>query len=199
MVPHEENYSLIQEALERFRRAGDPVGEGLTLLFASLSEYVTRGSVDAGLGLIEECDRVVREIGAPQLVAHIAEIRAFFLGLDGRLLEAAPLMREAVNLYAQVRDPNCGAHFLENVALLLCDQQPENALELLAATERLRAEIGVPPPPYENLGFTDANARARSLLAPHQADVAWQRGTALDFDGAVRVADELVSRLVADE
>lgn len=194
LVPHREVRDLLDEALEIFRAMGDPVGEGLTLLFVALNEYVMAGSIDGALRAIEECERLMRSVGAPQLVAHGAEIRAWFLGAAGRMAEAAPLMHEAIGLYGAVRNPNCGAHCLENTALLLSDRDPEVALTLLGATERLRAEIGVPPPPYENLGFADAQQRAEALVAHDVADAAWQRGAELDFDAALQVAAEAVSQ-----
>ena len=191
----EDVRSLFAEALELFRSVGDPVGEGLTLLFEAIDEYIGARRPEHGLAAFEECDAVMRSVGAPQLVAHGAEVRALVLGMAGHIDEAVPLMREAIELYTQMQNPNCGAHCMENTALLLAGTDAERALMLLAAATRLREEIGVPVPPYENLSFEDARRTAEAGLDEERARQAWRRGAELDFAAALETADDAVAAL----
>lgn len=189
LAPQDEVMELFHGALRIFRDLDDPVGEGLTLLFVAVDEYLSEERLDAGIAVAGECEAIMRSVGAPQLVAHGAEIHAMALARKEGLPDAAPLMREAVSLYGIIDNPNCGAHCLENVALLLAGTEPGDAIALLAATERLREMTGVPAPPYENLSFEQARRQAETMLGQDAAGQAWRGGGALGFHDALRLAD----------
>ncbi|MFQ5948719.1 MAG: hypothetical protein ACE5KX_07660, partial [Acidimicrobiia bacterium] len=179
---------MIDESLGEFRELGDPAGTALSLLFVVLweAEY---GEFDRAVEVSRDLDELCRSIGAPQLVAHGAEVTGVVRGLTGDDEGARRYFAEALRLYGRLRNQQCASHCIENTAYwAVGDERAERVTVLLGAAEAMRDDIGVPVPPYENLYFQQAYERARAALDPSTFAAAWERGSAMSFDEGLETA-----------
>ncbi|MDX1620527.1 MAG: adenylate/guanylate cyclase domain-containing protein [Nitriliruptorales bacterium] len=191
----DEVRAMCERALEIFREVADPVGIGLTLLFIAVDE-LERDHIDEALEVLEQCDAVMRRIGAPQLVAHPPEITAWGLTAKNEDPQAATKFAEAITLYKEVRNRLCTAHCLENVSLLLARHDPDTAAVLLGAMEAIREDIGVPVPPYENISFGLVIRAVEAHFDAETLSELWDRGRDLTPDEALDRALSAVNALL---
>lgn len=178
IADRDEVRDLCERALHLFEDLGDPVGIGLSLLFVATDDY-SQGRYEEGLEVMRRCEEVMRQIGAPHLVAHAPELTAWGLLATGDHSGAARRLAEAIELYDQVENGLCTAHCLETVSLLLAHHAPAAAATLLGAMEAIRDEIGVPVPPYENISVEPARRLISEALADEVIDQLSHRGREL--------------------
>lgn len=188
--------AVLEEARAIFAAIGDPVGEGLSHLVLGVLR-AELGDVDSAAEHIAVFRKLADEVGAPQLLAHQREFQGVVARLDGRLDEAVPLLLESLGHYRELGNAACSAHWLENAAATLIERDARGAAEILAATNRLRNEIGVPSPPYERLYYDATLERAQRELEAPEFEVAWQTGEALDFTGAMERSRALLEDMPA--
>jgi predicted ATPase/class 3 adenylate cyclase len=184
--------SQLDLALDQFRALGDPVGLALTLLFDALW-HMQYGSVgDAKEGVVE-LTTAAEKIGAPQLLAHAAEIPAVLGWLEGDVDTAAPLLAGAAGHYLEIGNQQCAGHCLENAAgwSLEAGMPVESAI-LLGAASSLRDDTGIPTPVYESFLFDDILSRVREGLGD-DFEAAWNKGQAMSMDEALTFVQELTA------
>jgi predicted ATPase len=189
--PFPELMQLFEESTEIFVDVGDKVGEGLGHLLQSVLLAET-GDIPGAFKHAAEFRRLADEVGAPQLLAHQREFEGSVMRLDGRVDESIPLLLEGLRHYQVLANPACSAHCMENAAAAVAHFDPQGAATILAATQRLRADIGVPSPPYEQLYYDDTLTKVTMVLEDEELDAAWKAGEALDFTEALeRTAEAL--------
>ncbi len=179
---------MLDTVAAEFREMDDAAGLGFTLIFVVFWE-MDYGKPDRALAVAEELETVCEAVGAPQLLAHAMELPALALMMLGELEDAGSRFRRALDLYRQIGNQQCTAHCLENTAAwVLAGGDAENSAVLLGATEALRADIGVPIPPYESILFEDTLKKVVAALGKAPFDAAWQRGQAMDMEEALNTA-----------
>lgn len=190
--PFAEIRKLFEDSTEIFVDVEDKVGEGLGHLLQSVLAAAT-GDLPKALHHAARFRELADAVGAPQLLAHQREFEGSLVRLDGRPRESIPLFLEAVRHYRTLANPPCSAHCMENAAAALVHFDPHGAAEILAASEHLRSEIGVPSPPYERLYFDETLAKVKVLLPPEALEAAWAAGESLDFMDALDRTEELLA------
>jgi non-specific serine/threonine protein kinase len=190
-IPAPELREMIDNDLAEFRAIQDPVGLVLTLLFDILW-HLQYGSVD-DVETVPELMAVSDQIGAPQLVAHGAEIPAVVRWFKGDFDSAAVLLDKAAGLYLEISNPQCSAHFLENASgWAQRSGRVEEAAALLGSASALRLDTGIPTPSYENFLFDDILTAVRDELGDRFTD-AWDRGSERSMEEALDYVRQITS------
>lgn len=191
-VPAHELRDMINTDVAEFREIGDPAGLALTLLFDVLW-HAQYGSVDDAEAAVTEMVALTESIGAPQLVAHGAEISAVVNWLKDDLGPAAASLGQAAGIYLEIGNQQCAAHCLENAAAWA--QRSGRAMDaatLLGSSTALRLDTGIPTPDYETFLFDQIVVAARDELGDSFAD-AWDRGLELSMQQALDFVQEITS------
>jgi predicted ATPase/class 3 adenylate cyclase len=146
------------------------------------------GDLDTARPLLEEgLERSTRTgdrfsiAGAHHTVGQVAR-------LQGRLTDAAEHYRLAIQMLHELGDEASLTEPLQGLAALaLTARDPERAVRLLAANASIRERLGGGPPP-EWLQLGDPLEEARKMLSEQVFAAAWDSGTAMTTDEAVREA-----------
>lgn len=190
-APPAELRQMVDADLEAFRDVSDQAGIALTLIFDSMW-HLQFGSVD-DIETVPELISSANAVGAPQLVAHAAEIPGVVSWFRGDFDTAADLLNEAAGIYIELGNPQCASHCLENTAGWANRLGMfEEAALLLGAASSLRLDIGIPTPAYESYLFDEILASAKAQLT-NEFDDHWQRGWGLSMEEALAHVRQLTS------
>jgi hypothetical protein len=130
------------------RQTWEQMGLGYSLWVASLRT----ADLASAKGMAAEADGLLRRVGAPMGVAHIAEGRGIIAFELGEIGEAANFVTDAVQAFASYGNIGCTAHALEAAAVVIgmaSQPEPHLAMELLAAADELRRRSGQGHRPWE--------------------------------------------------
>lgn len=187
--------ALFEESLVLWRALGDRPHTAVAL--ANLGEALRAdGDIDRAMTVAREGLHLSREVGDRRTAA----MALFILGsliqhheIDPAAAE--PLMKGLL-VYRQVGDRLGMVWCLEALSgPATTAGRPELAAQLLGAAEMLRDQVGVPLQPAERAAYhRHVNAARRVLADPAAFQQAWAAGRALDLDGAVAMAVELLSK-----
>ncbi len=182
-VDADELRNMIDSDLAEFRAVNDPVGVVLTLFFDALwhAEYGNPADVET----TDEMRKTAEAIGAPQLVAHADEIPAVTYWLSGDVDSATPLLAHAAEIYLDLQNAQCAAHFLENTAgWAQRVGRSKDAALLLGSSTALRTEVGIPTPRYETLLYDVIEQEVKGSLGDEFSTL-FDRGKELSMDEAL--------------
>ncbi len=188
---------LMSESLAIRRGLGDrwaiAMGQSnLGVISLHLGEY------QDALERFEESATNAREVGDPWLLALARENRGNAKRLLGDLIGASDDLSAAIRAHMTFGDRYYSAILLEDVAVLAtASGEHATAIELAAAAERLREEIGAVRPAALAEELAGDLAPAHEAVGPEAAASAVERGRGLDLAGAL--AKGLLSCEVAGE
>jgi tetratricopeptide (TPR) repeat protein len=192
VVQHEGHYAraraLGEEALTLRRQLGDRWGTAVSLgnlgMVASLEGDYTRA-----IELYEECLALCRQLGEKNFSALTLNNLGDMRRAQGRYAEARALYQESLATQRDIGDRWAVAYLLESFAALAADEaQPERALRLAGAAAALRATIGAPLAPAEQLQLDRLLEPPRQTLGAANAAAEWQAGHRLAIDQAIDYA-----------
>lgn len=191
-VPGDELREMIDEDIEGFRAVEDPVGIALTLVFDVLW-HIQYGSLEDAEAAVPELVKLTDQIGAPQLLAHGAEVPAVVRWLKGDFDSSAELLNGAAGYYLQIGNQQCAAHCLENAAgWAQRSGRSREAATLLSSASALRLDTGIPTPIYEVLIFDEILAETKAELGDDFVN-AWEQGQELSMQDALELLQQLTA------
>jgi non-specific serine/threonine protein kinase len=179
---------LLTAALRTCRALGNPVLAAYALKNLGL---VAQASGDQGraTAFVEEAVALLRQAEADWVLAGALNVLAGIALEDGDTTRVAAYAEEALCLYQAFTDRLGMADVLPRLAFVaLRRQQPAAATWLLAATDTVRAEVGVPTSVTDRAAVQGALAAARINLGEEAFAHAWTSGGAAPLEDAVAEA-----------
>lgn len=178
-----ESRRLNEQALEVRSALGDRWAIALSLNNLGVTDLFERHFAEAA-GRYEQAVRLAGEVGDPWLLSlaryNLGKAR---MGL-GDHAGAREIFAVSLRAFEQLDDPYDLAEVIEDVAVLAASDDPETGLELLGASDRLRADIGAARSAAREQELADALGPARAQ-AGEAAAGALERGRGLDARAAV--------------
>ena len=130
---------------------------------------------------VPELIALADQVGAPQVVAHAAEVPGVALWLQDDLDASAVLLNKSAGIYQDIDNQQCAGHFLENTAgWAQRAGRAEDAAVLLGSASALREDTGIPTPAYETFLFDQILEAVRNDLGD-DLQAALDRGWALSM------------------
>jgi predicted ATPase/DNA-binding XRE family transcriptional regulator len=188
----EEDYpravALCDESLQLFRDLDEPwfLAKALTTR-ARIARY--QEQLAHAAALVEEAATLRRSLGDQiNLCETLVEqgLLAYERGEAGR---AQALLQESLRLARHTGARPFVLAGLDGMALILSEQQPSLAAQVLAAASAMRAEMEYPRPPCDEMRVERTRAQLRASLGPAALSSALQAGTDTDRD---RALDEIL-------
>ena len=178
---------ILHESVAKCRVLGSSVLTCVCLYWRGLSAQ-GRGELTLARESFEESIAIGRELCNSAGIGHPLYRLAWLECDAGNLAVAHALFRESLPLLLEANDRWGLVHVLDGLAFVsLGAGQPENAVGLLTASNRTRAQMGVALPPEWRANHERLLARCRELLGPAgmEAAEALGRTTSLDRIGAL--------------
>ena len=176
------------EALEVARQLDDHNRQAASLNNLALLSSA-RGEHEAARAQLLEATAIQRATGDRFSTAIILDSLARVNFLLGANDAARRLYVEAVAISAEFMDPLNTANCLEGLALLaLAEGDAGRTVRLVATAKSLRAASGDSPAPDWKRHVEVGMAAAQAKLGRHGTDEAWQQGSGLTIEEAVREA-----------
>ncbi len=187
-------------ALSAFKRAGDLRATATALVNLGACA-LHRGELEEARERLEEANGIARRLGFQEGIAWSLHELAI-VGRRARrpAQDTAPMLREALLIHRRLGDRWRVASVLEEIAgsaLLRFD--PERAVELFAAADALREQIGTPLPPAEAPDRDVAVAGLRRRLGSSAYASAWSAGGGSELDRMIGRALEGIDALAGSE
>jgi predicted ATPase/DNA-binding CsgD family transcriptional regulator len=185
-------------ALTVFKRAGDLRATAAALVNLGACA-LHQGQLEEARERFEEALQIARRLGFQEGIAWslhelaIAERRA-----RCPLPDTAPMLREALLIHRQLGDRWRVASVLEEIAgsvLTRCD--PKRAVEVMAAADMLRDQIGTPVPPAEAPDRDESIAKLAHRLGSSAYASAWSAGAGTELDAMIDLAVEGIDALTS--
>lgn len=182
------------EAAELFQTTGRLGGFGFsTWIDAGAAYFEAR---DAGIPAAQRAEAFVSRLGGLLELAHQVGDRNFLGHLHWSLGIAAhdradfPASAEhlvqALHAFGELGNKSCTGHTVDQAAwLAVAHGRPRRAARLLAATQTLRAKLGIPGHLYERRIWEDCRRTVVDALPPDEFEEAWADGALMDFDHTV--------------
>jgi predicted ATPase len=176
---------ILSESVSKCRALGSSVLTCVCLYWRGLSAQ-GRGDLALARESFEESIAIGRELCNSAGIGHPL-YRLGWLECDaGNLAVAHALFRESLPLLLEVNDRWGLVHVLDGLAFVsLGAGLPENAVGLLAASNTIRAQMGVVLPPEWRANHERLLARCRELLGAAAVDAADALGRATPLDRIV--------------
>jgi non-specific serine/threonine protein kinase len=183
---------LLTAALGSFRARGDTVKMGWALRNLGLAAMAA-GDLGRATALLEEAVALTRQVGTEWEIASALGMQAGIAQEEGDWERSATLAEEALLLFHAHGDRLTVADVLSRLAsVALHLGQPVAATQLLAATNAIRTELGVPPSVTDRASHQAALTAAKLALSEDAFTQAWQTGGATPLNeivaGALQVA-----------
>jgi tetratricopeptide (TPR) repeat protein len=181
--------ALREESLAIHRELGDRRGIGTSLTglgYVALNQ----GDYPAARALLEESLAIHRELGDRFGIAASLRNLGYVVLYQGDYPAARALLEESLAIRRGLGDRHGIPYSLEGLAAVAASLRDSlRAARIWGATERSRAEIGMPLPPCERPGYDRCVAAARIASGDDAAfDSAWQVGRGLTLDQAIDLA-----------
>jgi tetratricopeptide (TPR) repeat protein len=188
----ERGRSTADAALARARRLGNRFLIGSTLLAAGIARVTSEPEV--ALQLLDEC----AQMGVP---VSIAGLNYFHRGVAHLRLaqpsEAAHALRAALPLMQEGGTDFFTATVIGTAAGLLARPAPDDAVQLLGALDRFRAESGMTGAPADVQVQRRTRARLEEAMAPDEFADSWALGAELSVEDAAALAHDALGKLDA--
>ncbi len=168
---------LLTAALESFRALGEAVAVGAALKNLGLAAQAA-GDRARATSLTEEAVALSRQGRTEWELASAVCCLAGLALEDGRLAHTAALAEEALHLFHAHGDRLTIADVLPRLAAVaLHEGQPAAATRLLAATDRIRTDLGVPVSVTDRAAYQNALSASQVALSEDGFSHAWMAGT----------------------
>jgi len=180
---------LQEESLALRRELGDRAGTALAL--GNLGNIsLAQGDLPTARALFEESLTLRRELNDLRGISLAVYNLGNLAMKQGNPAAARAFYEESLQIDRSLQDRSGVAGSLEGLAPVLAAQgNPYAALQLWAAVERLREELGVPLTPNEKLEQQEQLTAARARLTdPAQAAQAWESGRSLPLEELIALA-----------
>jgi non-specific serine/threonine protein kinase len=179
---------LLAAALRSFRTLGDSAAQGYALKNLGLAAQAAGDRVRAA-ALTEESVALARQGGPEWELASAVNCLAGLALEDGHFERTAALAEEALHLFHALGDRLTVADVLPRLAAVALHQgQPAVATRLLAATDTIRTDLGVPPSATDRTAWRDALSASHIVLGEDAFEHAWAAGAALSLNEIVAEA-----------
>jgi len=194
MTGGDEGARHAEEALALARRANDLWVLGLALVIRGETARIA-GDQDLSLALNLESVEVSRRVG-DRFNITLGLVNASHLLLNrGDAAGAADRLREAIIHHRALGNPWGLAYDLLGIAgVALHQNDATGAATILGAAHAWFDRNGITVQDSDGVYRDRYTARARELLGAHAFTDAWQQGTAMELEDAVRYATERVGR-----
>ncbi|HEX6625713.1 MAG TPA: tetratricopeptide repeat protein [Pyrinomonadaceae bacterium] len=190
----EQTVACCEVARGLFREQGDKEGLVWSLLsLAAVAHYT--GDATRSLALCDDSMALSREIGYKEGVAWALDIAGNTERAAGRGERARAMLQESLHLHHELGDRWRVASLLESLgALAEGEGRHERGARLFGAAERVREEVGTPPPAVERDGRAHHLSALRAALGGHRLDVLLAAGRTTTPELSVAYALELDDR-----
>jgi predicted ATPase len=178
---------LFVESLAMARESGDSAIAGQALFrLANLAHLRSEFSESRRLHL--EALELLRRVGDRRAVADSLFNLGYVAADDGDLVTARAYLDESLVLMNELGDPRGLAWALEGFAQVAAPSQPERAVRLAGAAERLRDDAGVRMPSTATARFERVLAPVRLRLSADTWAAEWEAGRSMGLDEALAEA-----------
>ena len=179
---------LLVECVGVARARSDP-----SLLVVNLGHLAivvhAQGDSEKAASYFEEALTVARNIPNGFLTSSVLTYKGRAECSDGNLELAEASLAESLAIVGDLKEPVITVWALERCAeLAIPKRAPRRAATLWGAAARLREEIGIPIPFNEEADYKRAVVTMRVALGEDAFDKAWNEGSAMTLDEAVRYA-----------
>jgi tetratricopeptide (TPR) repeat protein len=179
---------LLVECVGVARARSDP-----SLLAVNLGHLAivvhAQGDSEKAASYFEEALMVARNIANGFLTSSVLTYKGRAECSDGNLELAEASLAESLAIVGDLKEPVTTVWALERCAeLAIAKRVPKWAATLWGAAARLREEIGIPIPFNEEADYKRAVVTMRVALGEDAFDKAWNEGSAMTLDEAVRYA-----------
>jgi predicted ATPase len=174
---------LSTESLELQRKLGASWGIAHALMNLGTVEF-RAGEFARARELFEEVITVVQEPYMPTSLAASALMAGESARRTGDLAGATPLLLRALRLFEELEHRVAFPELMEEIAAAAIPGPA--AVQLLGASERLLAEVGVPR--WDPADYVRTVAKLRTELGDEAFEKAWAEGAALSEDEALSLA-----------
>jgi len=186
--PYPEARARLERAVKAFGSGGSKPHLAGALHNLGTTE-IALGDFEAAQRHLEEGRAVFRALGIRRGEATAAAALGDLRVAQGRYAEAKRMLFEALQMRMQSEGKmDCIRSFVSNAALLVGIGRADDALRLLAAAERIAAEVdlhlGATPERVKQLALDQAGAS----LDRDALQRVWSEGASLPFDDAVALA-----------
>lgn len=174
------------QALADFQRRGRDQEAAETLVHLGAAALY-QGAHQTARELLEEALTLGRRIHFQEGIAWALHELAILARHRRRpAAEGAAALSEALEIHHRLGDQwRCASVLEEAAAGPLARSEPELAVALMAAAERIRDRIGAPVPPAEADDHAAALARLQARVAASEFATRWAEGAGLGVDDAV--------------
>lgn len=181
---------LLEEALMRFRAVGDERGVAKTLNMLVIGD-AQAGRWDRVVSGLEQVAAILRRLGDRLQLAFDLVWLGFAYGRLGRAEDARSTALESLRLF-QVGGNATGIGIaLDSLAFLATwEGRHEDAIRLAAASTRLKESVGGPRGGFAKILEGDPAEEARAHLDATAARRAWEEGSSMSTEEAIRLAEE---------
>jgi predicted ATPase len=195
------NLGVIAEAMGDAVAAMEHLEEGLAILrelgdrwgAAAASSNLGRladakGDRPGARAFFEQALSVFRELGDRRGTGSTLNDLGLVLEAEGEPERALDLLRESLGIFHELGERKPMASLLNAIGRVEVSLDPANSAVLLAASETLREDLGVPPAPGDRDRFDLAVLALKASMGEAAFQAAWQVGRVLDVEESVRRA-----------
>ncbi len=157
--------------------------------FAASLNAILRGDYPRARALLLESLPLYEQLGDTHRITMIHSELAHMQRYERHYAEAEAAYRQTIRGWQKLGHRSAVAHQLESFAFIARAQdQAERAARLFGAAAGLRARIGVPMSPQEQVEYDRELAAARARLGPDTFAAQWAAGQALTMEAAIDYA-----------
>ena len=147
------------------------------------------GDYPTARALYEQCLAIKRGVASKHSITLTVGNLAFVLYAQGDYTAARAANEDCLKAYRELKNREGITFVLEGMAQLeVAAAHEAKALRLLAAADKLRAEISVPVAPADLEGHFQLIASVRASLGEARAAQVWAEGEAMTTDQAIDYA-----------
>jgi predicted ATPase/class 3 adenylate cyclase len=186
---------LLHEALGHFREVGDEGGVAKTLAMLVIGDAQAERWAAVATSL-EEAVAILRRTGDRLNLAFDLLWLSFAYGRLERQDDARSAGLESLRLFKEGDNPTGIGIALTNLAFLATwEGRHEDAIRLAAASSRVKQLVGGPRGGFARILEGDPADDARLHLDTERADRAWDEGSAMTLEEAVRLAESSATHI----
>jgi non-specific serine/threonine protein kinase len=185
---HADAEPLLMESATLARSLGEAHLLAVNLGNLAIVQHA-RGDSDKAAALFEESLILAREVGDGFLTSELLSAKGRAECRDTDLESAEASLVEGLTIASDMTDPHAAAEALEGFAELAVARHAEKwGATILGAAARLREEMGLPVPVYEEREHKRLARALREALGDTLFDEACREGSTLELEEAVRFA-----------
>lgn len=178
------------EAISIFREHDDIIAAAWSINQSGDLE-LEQGRIESAHDLYREALDVFRKTDDRWGCARSLTDLGYIHCIRGQFAAARKAYREATKLSVELGHRRGIARALEGQACVAAaNGNPIRSLILAAAADRLRNQVGAPLPGSDRARLTERLCSARKILDSTEGEAAWQRGSEMSLESAIRFALE---------